>query len=453
MPRSFADWSTAAPSHSVGVITYLAQDRHSSYGRDSLGMLKRSVRSLFKYYNARAKDDVLFFHTGLNASVQQSVLPLCAGARARFLELEAHHFSTPLGTPPPSVWKQSAHYSAGYRHMIRFYTLGIWEVVRKEGYDFVMRMDEDSLLWSPIHYNLFEFMAARGIEYAYRLAAWEHGFHGWNGDNFHRVPRAFASRGVIPQSAGWLLDSCASGRHNMGNFTLKLCGEPYGVYNNFFISKVAFWFRPEVQRFLDAVDKSHTIYTLRFNDILWQSTAIKLFMEPRKVYMFQDWAYEHITFRDVSHGGGGRTRRRTVKCAQVGAFVLGRDGVLHEAARQRARELLRFEACKVAQSVTKVAITWRRVRRCEIAQPHDPTMLDAIAFGGSVSTEQPFCDREPAPYYCSSHGGYAGPARLNPASAKPGAKVPHPELRRTRHVCNATNVCSREGQCPTRLSV
>ena len=323
----------------------------------------------------------------------------------------------------------------------------------QEGYEFVMRMDEDSLLWSPIRYNLFEFMAARGIEYAYRLAAWEHGFHGWNGDNFHRVPRAFASRGVIPQSAGWLLDSCASGRHNMGNFTLKLCGEPYGVYNNFFISKVAFWFRPEVQRFLDAVDKSHTIYTLRFNDILWQSTAIKLFMEPRKVYMFQDWAYEHITFRDVSHGGGGRTRRRTVKCAQVGAFVLGRDGVLHEAARQRARELLRFEACKVAQSVTKIAITWRRVRRCEIAQPHDPTMLDAIAFGGSVSTEQPFCDREPAPYYCSSHGGYAGPARLNPASAKPGAKVPHPELRRTRHVCNATNVCSREGQCPTRLSV
>ena len=94
MPRSIADGSTAAPSRSVGVITYLAQDRHSSYGRDSLGMLKRSVRSLFKYYNARAKDDVLFFHTGLNVSVQQSVLPLCAGARARFLELEAHHFST-----------------------------------------------------------------------------------------------------------------------------------------------------------------------------------------------------------------------------------------------------------------------------------------------------------------------------------------------------------------------
>ena len=57
MPRSIADGSTAAPSRSVGVITYLAQDRHSSYGRDSLGMLKRSVRSLFKYYNARAKDD------------------------------------------------------------------------------------------------------------------------------------------------------------------------------------------------------------------------------------------------------------------------------------------------------------------------------------------------------------------------------------------------------------
>ena len=88
---------------------FLAQDRHSSYGRDSLGMLKRSVRSLFKYYNARAKDDVLFFHTGLNVS-RQSVLPLCAGARARFLELEAHHFSTaPAAAQSDSILRAAAH--------------------------------------------------------------------------------------------------------------------------------------------------------------------------------------------------------------------------------------------------------------------------------------------------------------------------------------------------------
>ena len=53
--------------------------------------------------------------------------------------------------------------------MIRFYTLGIWEVVRSEGYEYVMRMDEDSFIWSPIRYNLFAFMERQGLEYGYRL--------------------------------------------------------------------------------------------------------------------------------------------------------------------------------------------------------------------------------------------------------------------------------------------
>ena len=104
----------------------------------------------------------------------------------------------------------------------------------------------------------------------------------------------------------------------------------------------------------------------------------------------------------------------------------------------------------VATSVTARGLTMRRVRRCEIAQPHDPAMLDAIAFGGSVSTEQPFCDRQPAPYYCQLHGGYGGPGRPDPAKGK---APPLPELRRTRYVCNATHVCAREGACPTQLTV
>ena len=435
-----------AASHSgrsLGVITYLAQDRHSSYGRDSLGMLKRSVTSLFENYNRRAKDDVLFFHVGLNASVQQSVLPLCAGARARFLELEAHHFQTPPDAPPFERWKQRDRYSAGYRHMIRFYTLGIWEVVRAQGYEYVMRMDEDSILWSPIGYNMFEFMASRGIEYAYRLAAWEHGFHGYGGDHFYRFPRQLVASGVLPKETGWLLDSCMPGRRNIGNFSLRNCGEPYGIYNNFFISKVSFWFRPDVYNFLTAVNRSHTIYTLRFNDILWHSTAVKLYMEPRKLFMFQDWAYEHITFQTVSHGGL-RTKRFWVDCAQVGAFVLGSEGANYDPARRRARELLNMEACLVATSVTKTAITRRRVKRCVIAQPRDPRALDAIAFGG-MSTEQPSCDRVPAPYYCSTDAQNWQYGALG--------RYRHSEAWRESAVCNQTQLCPREGTCPTLLNV
>ena len=158
--------------------------------------------------------------------------------------------------------------------------------------------------------------------------------------------------------------------------------------------------------------------------------------------MFQDWAYEHVTFRRISHGGG-RHKKRQSQCAQVGAFVLGSDGAMHEPARQRARELLRHEACRVAQSVTRVALTLKRVRRCVIAQPHNRSMLDAITFGGSVSTEQPFCDRVPAPYYCTSDPGDRGANARRPE---------YLEARRTRLVCNET-ARPREGGYPTSLIV
>ena len=429
-----------------GVITYLAQDRHSSYGRDSLAMLRRSVRSLFEHYNAAAKDDVLFFHTGMSEAAQSSVLMLCTAARSRFLKLAGHHFETPLGTPPESRWKQVGQYSAGYRHMIRFYTTGIWQVVRDEGYEYVMRMDEDSLLWSNIRYNLFDFMASKGIEYAYRLAAWEHGLHGFGGDHFFRFPREQVVKGITTnKSTGWLLDSCVASRRTIGNFSLRYCGEPYGVYNNFFVSKVSFWHRPDVQRFLTAVVKSHAIYTLRFNDILWQSTAIKLYMLPSRVWMFQDFAYEHITFRSTS--GSSSNRSATEECAQVGAFVLGSDGAKHEPARVRAREILRKRACLVASSVTRkngriTRLTQRLTLRCTIARPDDSSALDAITFGGSVSTEQPFCDRVPAPYYCANKEDLLTAA----------GRFVNSEARRAALVCNQTQACAREGACPARLA-
>ena len=194
--------------------------------------------------------------------------------------------------------------------------------------------------------------------------------------------------------------------------------------------------------FLSLVNRSHSIYTLRFNDILWHSTAVKLFMEPHRIHMFQDWAYEHITFRTVRHGGL-RTKAFYAQCAQVGAFVLGSDGATYEPARQRARDILRKEACTVATSVTKQAITHRRVRRCVISQAHDPSALDAIAFGDSVSTEQPFCERQPAPYYCDRNGGLTY-ARGTFSSN---------QERRNRIVCNQTQLCPRLDSCPQSLSV
>ena len=54
-------------------------------------------------------------------------------------------------------------------------------------------------------------------------------------------------------------------------------------FTNFFVSRVEWWLRPEVQRFLRAVDESSNIYTHRWGDAPIQTTALQLFAAPASV--------------------------------------------------------------------------------------------------------------------------------------------------------------------------
>lgn len=87
-------------SRTDGVIVYLTQKRHSSYGTDSLAQLKQSVALLYKHYNAAHQDDVIFFHDAVDEASQQRVLALCdtRQSTARFMNITSH-FKLPFGVP------------------------------------------------------------------------------------------------------------------------------------------------------------------------------------------------------------------------------------------------------------------------------------------------------------------------------------------------------------------
>ena len=71
-----------------GAIVYLAQKRHSSYGRDSIGLLTRSLRLLFENYNSAFADDVLIFHEGDFTPSDQTTI-IDGRAPIRFARLAA----------------------------------------------------------------------------------------------------------------------------------------------------------------------------------------------------------------------------------------------------------------------------------------------------------------------------------------------------------------------------
>ena len=232
----------------LGVIVYLTKSgRHGSYGRDSMMLLRRSLGHLFDNYNRVQRDDVLLMHFGdVNRADQASVLPICHGT-CRWLELPPAVRTVPSHIVR-SRWVQPFRFSVGYRHMIRLFAIELWDVVAARGYEYVMRLDDESRILSPIPYNLFESMRQRNLVYGFRLASYERG----HGNEFHGRVRGYLVRHSIEPR--WLLHSCVS--RNVANFSFDNCGDLYGFYNNFFISHVPFWRQQRVRAFLDWVNAS-----------------------------------------------------------------------------------------------------------------------------------------------------------------------------------------------------
>ena len=328
-----------------GAIIYLAQVRHASYGLDSLAYLERSLRHLFHYYNEQQRDDVIILHEGdFEAATQARVLTPYAGHAIRFHLLTSKYWAMPvkLRNTNRSTWEGYPHYSEGYRTMIRFFSVSLWNLMDDLGYEYVMRMDEESLLRSPIRYNLFERMQLEDIEYGYRQTAVETGFGGAHA-GVHGFLKGYLLREEITPE--WLFASCnPSVRHTaaraaalgggdgwsltqsaLRNFTIVHCGEFVGFYNNFFITKVRFWRSERVQRFLQHVDRSGFIYTRRWNDIIWQTSTVRIFMPMQRVRLLDDFSYEHFTKKKVRRVVGGRADAALseVLCPACGAVSIG----------------------------------------------------------------------------------------------------------------------------------
>jgi hypothetical protein len=176
--NAFSDNSQAS-MRTRGAIVYLSQVRHSDYGRDSLAWLQRSLKLLFKHYNERQRDDVLILHTGdFDEPTQQRVLRPYLGRPVRFHRLTEQYWHLPANLKGSNVSEWKGAQGVGYRHMIRLFTRMLWDLAAELGYEYVMRLDEESLLHSSIQYNLFEYMASNDLEYGYRQVAWESGHAG-----------------------------------------------------------------------------------------------------------------------------------------------------------------------------------------------------------------------------------------------------------------------------------
>jgi len=334
-----------------------------------MGLLRQSLDLLYLNYNRRERDDVLIFHEG-DFTVEDQANLIASRTEIRFVLLPDRYWHVPVAVSMDnqSTWAQT-RFKLGYRHMMRWYSTCIWSCMHEMGYEFVMRLDEESFIYSPIRYNLFEWMATEQRDYGFRMVSYESGF---SDERFHSFLREYLQAAGI--SPSWLLHSCGGGRRrevSLDEFSMRECGEIYGFYNNFFISRVSFWLQPQVQAFLKHVDDSGEIYRSRWNDLILQSAVVQMFMPVERVHLFLDFTYEHATRGSL----GNRSN-----CVVFGGMAQGENDA---SGFRRARNFL-SEFCS--------APCWRTYIK--------DRQLVATATAGLVVIEQFRCDAWPPPYYC-----------------------------------------------------
>jgi alpha 1,2-mannosyltransferase len=298
---------------------YLTQNTRSdaSYGVDRRGPLEKSLDLLYANSVNAYPHPVIIFHEGDFTLTDQLDL------KSRYETLEFRHINFTLpdflrGEDIPQLW--GGKFSIGYRHMIRFYSLLIYEKLWDE-FDFYARMDDDSFLLSPIEYDIFEMMERDQLDYAYRVDCQD---HIKVSEGFSEVVQGYLRAEEFKPGPLWDLNLKTDGKapvvrgKPLASKYLPRQWNRWGYYNNFHATRLSFWRRPEVQAFLRFLDRTGGGYKYRWNDLIVQSAAVQIFAKPGAVRKLTDWDYEHRTnLPDGTLAWGGRYCRnpkQTVHC-------------------------------------------------------------------------------------------------------------------------------------------
>ena len=116
------------------VIVYLAMNtqRDESYGRDSRSMLEKSLDTLYENYNNQFKHDIIIFFDKKFPFEEKDREEIKKGRNEiQFRLLHDFLWSPPHcqeihNNPNPSKWV-APHFSLGYRNMMRWYGILIYD--------------------------------------------------------------------------------------------------------------------------------------------------------------------------------------------------------------------------------------------------------------------------------------------------------------------------------------
>lgn len=275
--------------------------------------LKTTLYFLFKNFNSRYRYPVLLLHEAdYDAEAQREIL---MGVRAEcrdlvsFVALDPEDFQVPahidrgkmarcIETRPVPYWRNEA-----YRLMCRWWIVEMPKYAA--GYDYIMRLDDDSIIEEPIQRDLFAWAAEKELVYAGNIVHTDcaiccYGMRDWFREQFagdaealKRLDGIFTEQELPMKSVQMhpfrqllsILDedkpTVAEGRLEIGE-RLKVYS-PMMFFNNYHITRTDFWQREDVRRVCEAFDKDGRWAYCRWGDSPVQSVIVMLMAKPEEI--------------------------------------------------------------------------------------------------------------------------------------------------------------------------
>jgi hypothetical protein len=184
----------------------------------------------------------------------------------------------------------------GYQSMCRLWSGRLQTMEFLQKFKYYLRMDDDSLLTSKLPYDPILRADERGLGYIYRRDSFEE----WGLEKLREIlPRHVNLTGDTP----FVFDGFYTGE------------EPY---NNFHISRVSFWSKPQWQAFWKDLNQEHAFFKYRLGDA--NVHAVAVMMQKDRVDVWREIPYVHNT--NDMHEGWGQTSWKLECEAADHAFLI-----------------------------------------------------------------------------------------------------------------------------------
>ena len=267
--------------------------------------LKTSLYFLFKFFNSKYRYPVIIFHEGdYDNNAQQDILMSIRGTcrdLVSFQALDPNDFTLPshidkvklqrcldIKPHPTPYWRNEK-----YRMMCRWWLMEFPKYVKE--YDYVMRLDDDSLIEEPIKEDLFQWMKNKDLNYASNFLHVDCGICCYGMKDFFEqhfpekkemIKELFMEQKVPMRAVQFhpfrtILSITQNPLPELKE--TETLWMPIMYYNNFFMTKTSFWYQGDVKEILKKIDEDGSIFYFRWGDAPLQSLIVMLLSPPEKV--------------------------------------------------------------------------------------------------------------------------------------------------------------------------